>query len=75
MTCSRLVTRGQLVVVDRKRPIELQAVAGVCTPVVDGALALAAAMFGICRPAPSRPRLAGADIDPRRPSKRHGPPA
>lgn len=48
MTCSRLVTRGQLVVVNRKRPIELQAVAGVCTPVVDAAQALASAMFGIC---------------------------
>jgi len=54
MTCSRLVTRGQLIVVNRKRPIELQAAAGVCTPVVDGAQALASAMFGFCRTASER---------------------
>jgi hypothetical protein len=54
MTCSRLVTRGQLVVVNRKRPMQLQAAAGVCTPAADGAQALASALFGICRTATER---------------------
>ena len=54
MTCSRLVTRGQLVVVNRKRPMQLQSAAGVCTPAADGAQALASALFGICRTATER---------------------